>query len=71
MRAPLAGERAVRTRGQIQRDVSNERWCSDVLAIACWNGEVEQCGVALDCHDREALGQVAVPHDGRATEFSS
>ena len=26
-------------RGQIQRAVSNERWCSDVLEIACWNGE--------------------------------
>ena len=38
-------------------------------AIACSNGEVVQCGVALDCHDREALGQVAVPHDCRATEI--
>jgi putative transposase len=40
---------------QIQRDVSNERWCSDVLEIACWNGELVQLGFALDCHDREVL----------------
>ena len=25
-------------RGQIQRAVSNERWCSEGLEIACWNG---------------------------------
>src|SRR6266568_3300771 len=42
-------------RGLIQRDVSNERWCSDVLEIACWNGELVQLGFVLDCHDREAL----------------
>ena len=50
-------------RGLIQRDVSNERWCSDVLEIACWNGELVQLGFALDCHDREVLGQVAAPRD--------
>jgi putative transposase len=48
-------------RGRIQRDVSNERWCSDVLEIACWNGDLVQLGFALDCHDREALAHVAVP----------
>ena len=31
-------------RGLIQRPVSNERWCSDVLEIACWNGEIVQVG---------------------------
>ena len=41
--------------GRIQRAVSNERWCSDVLEIACWNGEIVQVGFALDCHDREVL----------------
>ena len=29
-------------RGQIQRPVSNDRWCSDGLEIACWNGEYIQ-----------------------------
>lgn len=50
-------------RGLIQREVSNERWCSDVLEIACWNGEIVQLGFALDCHDREALATVAAPRD--------
>jgi len=50
-------------RGLIQRDVSNERWCSDVLEIACWNGELVQLGFVLDCHDREALATVAAPRD--------
>lgn len=56
-------------RGQIQRPASNERWCSDVLEIACWNGEIVQVGFALDCHDREALAQVAVAGDCRAEEI--
>jgi putative transposase len=50
-------------RGLIQRAVSNERWCSDVLEIACWNGELVQLGFALDCHDREVLATVAAPRD--------
>jgi len=50
-------------RGRIQRDVSNERWCSDGLEIACWNGELVQVAFALDCHDREAMAYVAVPRD--------
>jgi putative transposase len=50
-------------RGLIQRAVSNERWCSDVLEIACWNGELVQLGFALDCHDREVLAHVAAPRD--------
>ena len=49
--------------GRIQRDVSNERWCSDGLEIACWNGELVQVAFALDCHDREAIAHVAVPRD--------
>ena len=56
-------------RGRIQRDVSNERWCSDGLEIACWNGELVQLAFALDCHDREALAYVAVPRDLRATDI--
>lgn len=55
--------------GQIQRDVSNERWCSDVLEIACWNGQYIQLGFVLDCHDRECLAWVAVPRDCTAREI--
>lgn len=50
-------------RGQIERPCSNERWCSDSLEIACWNGEIVQIAFALDCHDREVLACVAVPGD--------
>ena len=56
-------------RGLIQRDVSNERWCSDVLEIACWNGALVQLGFVLDCHDREALATVAAPRDLVATDI--
>ena len=57
--------------GRVQRDVSNERWCSDGLEIACWNGELVQLGFALDCHDREALATVAVPRDLRAVDIQT
>jgi putative transposase len=56
-------------RGLIQRAVSNERWCSDVLEIVCWNGEIVQLGFALDCHDREALAHVAAPRDLRGGDI--
>lgn len=56
-------------RGLIQRQVSNERWCSDVLEIACWNGEIVQAGFALDCHDREVLAHVVAPRDLRSTDI--
>jgi putative transposase len=49
--------------GQIQRAVSNERWCSDALEISCWNGECIQLAFVLDCHDRECLASVAAPRD--------
>ena len=55
--------------GKIQRAVSNERWCSDVLEIACWNGEYVQLGFALDCHDRECLATVAAPRDLAARDI--
>lgn len=58
-------------RGRIQRDVSNERWCSDGLEIACWNGELVQVAFALDCHDREVLAHVDVPRDLRATDIQA
>ena len=57
--------------GRIQRDVSNERWCSDGLEIACWNGELVQLGFALDCHDREVLATVAVPRDLCAVDMQT
>jgi putative transposase len=56
-------------RGLIRRDASNERWCSDVLEIACWNGEIVQLGFVLDCHDREALATVAAPRDLLGTDI--
>lgn len=56
-------------RGLIQRAVSNERWCSDVLEIACWNGEYVQLGFALDCHDREVLATVAAARDLLGTDI--
>lgn len=49
--------------GLIRREASNERWCSDGLEVACWNGEIVQLAFALDCHDREAIAHVAVPRD--------
>jgi len=47
--------------GLIRREGSNERWCSDTLELACWNGEMVMIGFALDCCDREALAHVAAP----------
>lgn len=55
--------------GQIQRAVSNERWCSDVLEIACWNGDIVQLGFVLDCHDRECLAWSAVSRDFLARDI--
>lgn len=50
------------------RGRSDERWCSDTLEIACWNGELVELGFVLDCHDREAIAHVAVPRNYRATD---
>lgn len=50
-------------RGKIATEQSNERWCSDVFEISCWNGETVYVGFALDCCDREALAFVAQPCD--------
>jgi len=57
--------------GRVQRDMSIERWCSDGLDIACWNGDLVQLGFALDCHDREVLATVAVPRDLRAVDIQT
>lgn len=45
--------------GLVQRPHSNERWSSDAMEIACWNGEVVEVAFALDCCDRECLAHVA------------
>jgi putative transposase len=37
-------------------DRSNLRWCSDGFEIGCDNGE--KVRVAVECCDREAIGQV-------------
>jgi putative transposase len=42
---------------------SNQRWCSDGFNIKCWNGETVRVAFALDCHDREAIEQVAATRD--------
>jgi len=56
-------------RGKIRREASNERWCSDVLEIACFNGEVVHMAFALDCCDREALTAVNTPYPTSGTEI--
>jgi putative transposase len=45
--------------GLVQRPRSNERWSSDAMEIACWNGEVVEVAFALDCCDRDCLAYVA------------
>lgn len=44
--------------GEVQRPRANERWSSDAMQIACWNGEVVEVAFALDCCDRECLAWV-------------
>lgn len=55
--------------GLIRREISNERWSSDVLEIRCWNGEYVQLGFALDCSDREAIAFVAAARDLYASDI--
>jgi putative transposase len=47
--------------GRVQQAASNQRWCSDIFLIPCWNGEVVSVTFAIDCHDREVLAFVASP----------
>jgi putative transposase len=54
--------------GRIMRPLSDQRWCSDTLEIACANGEYIQLGFVLDCHDREAIAYRAVVGDFQATD---
>ena len=46
--------------GKVEMPASNQRWCSDGLNIRCWNGDLVRMAFALDCHDREVPGHVAV-----------
>jgi len=46
--------------GRVEMPASNQRWCSDGLNIRCWNGDLVRMAFALDCHDREVTGHVAV-----------
>lgn len=48
-------------RSQVERPVSNQRWCSDVFLIPCWTGEIASVAFALDWHVREVLAWVASP----------
>ena len=50
------GSRPVRAHeGRVIAEVSNRRWSSDGLEIACWNGEVVRVAFAIDTHDREII----------------
>ncbi len=68
---PVRGRRrnGRRHRGLIRQDTPNQRWCSDVLEIACWSGEVVHLAFALDCCDREVLALVATAYSTRGQEI--
>ncbi len=54
------GERPVRVHeGRVIAPASNQRWSSDVLEVACRNGEVVRVAFAIDTHDREVMAWVA------------
>lgn len=48
-----------RHNGVIMTSESNQRWCSDIFEIPCWNGEVVRVAFAMDCCDREVMSYVA------------
>lgn len=53
---PHAGLRPVRAHeGSVISLASNQRWSSDTLEIACWNGEVVRVAFAIDTCDREII----------------
>ena len=43
---------------------SDLRWCSDVLEIACWNGERVRIAFIIDAFDREIIAFIAVAGSG-------
>ena len=68
---PVRGRRrrGRRHEGQVKCVIPNLRWCSDVLEIACWNGEVVHLAFALDCCDREVPAHVATAHPTTGAEI--
>jgi transposase InsO family protein len=68
---PVRGRRRRGRRhdGRVECVISNQRWCSDVLEIACWSGEVVHLAFALDCCDREVPAHVATPHPTTGAEI--
>lgn len=68
---PVRGprRRGRRHEGQVECVISNQRWCSDVLEIACWNREVVHLAFALDCCDREVPAHVATAHPTTGAEI--
>ena len=53
---PHVGLRPTRAHeGSVIASASNQRWSSDALEIACWNGEVVRVAFAIDTHDREII----------------
>jgi len=53
---PHVGLRPTRAHeGRVVAPASNQRWSSDGLEIACWNGEVVRVAFAIDTHDREII----------------
>lgn len=52
--------KATRTHtGKIITLMSNLRWCSDIMAINCWNGDRVSVAFSLDCCDREAMKYIS------------
>jgi len=68
---PVRGRRRRGRRhdGRVECVISNQRWCSDVLEIACWNREVVHLAFALDCCDREVLAYVRTAHPTAGAEI--
>lgn len=57
----MAGHRRPRRHDvKVEAPYSNLRWCSDSLEFTCWNGDIVRIAFALDCHDREVIGWVAI-----------
>ena len=50
--------------GKVMVMRSNLRWCSDVLELPCWNGEIVRIAFVIDAHDREIIAWRAVVGSG-------
>lgn len=44
--------------GKIITDKSDMRWCSDIMGIRCWDGDMIWIAFILDCHDREVISYI-------------